>query len=135
MLHRMRYLKQITVWLFQVLLAVVMIGPGLQKFTSPAWEHMFRRWGYPDHFYLVIGAVEVVGGLALLVPRTASAGALVLVPVMIAAAITQITRGGRNGVGELVFAALLTAIAWARWPGVLAGLLARPRVGGVRRSV
>jgi uncharacterized membrane protein YphA (DoxX/SURF4 family) len=112
-----------------------MTGSGWDKFTSPAWERMFRRWGYPDHFYLVIGAVEVVAGLALLVPRTASAGAMVLIPVMIAAAITQITQGGRNGVGELVFAAVLTVIAWARWPGILRGLLSRIRAGSVRQSV
>jgi uncharacterized membrane protein YphA (DoxX/SURF4 family) len=131
----MKYIKQITLWLFQILLAVAMVGSGLQKFTSPAWEHMFRRWGYPDHFYLVVGTVEAVAGLALLLPRTASAGAVVLVPVMIAAAITQITQGGRNGVGELVFAAVLTAIAWARWPGILGGLRNRLRAGGVRQSV
>jgi putative oxidoreductase len=134
MLSRMKTrLKWIAVWLLQILLAVVMVGPGMQKFTSPAWERMFRRWGYPDQFHLVVGAVEVVAGLALLVPRFASAGAIVLVPVMIAAAITQITRGGRNGVGELVFAALLAVIAYARWPGVLSGLVAR--AGGVPRRV
>jgi uncharacterized membrane protein YphA (DoxX/SURF4 family) len=131
----MRHLKLIVLWLFQILLAVAMVGSGVEKFRSPAWERMFQRWGYPDHFYLVVGAVEVVAGLALLVPRTASAGAIVLVPVMVAAAITQITQGGRSGVGELVFAALLAAIAWGRWPGILEGLLARLRVGGVRRSV
>jgi putative oxidoreductase len=129
----MTRLKWIGLWLLQILLALVMVGPGLQKFTSPAWERMFRRWGYPDHFYLVVGAVEVVAGLALLVPRFASAGAIVLVPVMVAAAITQMTRGGRNGVGELVFAALLAIVAWARWPGALSALAARAR--GVPRRV
>jgi uncharacterized membrane protein YphA (DoxX/SURF4 family) len=131
----MTYLKRVALWLFQILLAVAMTGSGVDKFTGPAWERMFRRWGYPDHFYLVVGAVEVVAGLALLVPRTASAGAIVLVPVMIAAAITQITQGGRNGVGELVFATVLTIIGWARWPGILGGLLTRLRTGGVRQSV
>lgn len=91
MLPHMTRLKWIVVWLLQILLAVVMIGPGVDKFTSPAWERMFRRWGYPDHFYLIIGAIEVVAGLALLVPRLASAGAIVLIPVMIAAALTQMT--------------------------------------------
>ena len=57
----MKYLKTGGKWLLQVLLAVVMVGPGSQKFTSPTWERMFRTWGYPDGFYLVIGAVEVVG--------------------------------------------------------------------------
>jgi putative oxidoreductase len=131
----MRHVKRIAIWLLQVLLAAAMTGSGMDKFTSPAWERMFRRWGYPDHFYLVVGAVEVVAGLALLVPRTASAGAIVLVPVMIAAAITQIARGGRNGVGELVFAAVLTLIAWARWPGILGKLLSHRRATRLRPTV
>ena len=48
-------------WVLQAVVAVLMVGPGLQKFTSSTWERMFRAWGYPDGFYLVIGAIEVVG--------------------------------------------------------------------------
>jgi putative oxidoreductase len=114
----MARLKIIGLWILQVLLAVVMIGPGWQKFTSPVWERMFRVWGYPEHFYLVIGGIEVAGGLCLLVPRLAAYGAAVLVPVMLGAAFTQILRGGRSGVGEFVFAALLAIVAWVRWRGM-----------------
>jgi uncharacterized membrane protein YphA (DoxX/SURF4 family) len=76
---------------------------------------MFRVWGYPDHFYLVIGAIEVAGGLCLLVPRLAAYGAATLVLVMLGAGLTQVLRGGRNGVGEFVFALLLALVAVARW--------------------
>jgi uncharacterized membrane protein YphA (DoxX/SURF4 family) len=92
-----------------------MAGPGSQKFTSPTWERMFRTWGYPDGFYLVIGAVEVVGGIGLLIPKVASASAIVLAVVMAGAAATQIFRGGRNGVGEIVFLVLLLVVAALRW--------------------
>jgi putative oxidoreductase len=111
----MKYLKIGATWLLTLLLAVVMVGPGSQKFTGPTWERMFRTWGYPDGFYLVIGAVEVIGGIALLIPRVASYSAIVLAVVMIGAAATQILRGGRNGVGEIVFATLLCALAAIRW--------------------
>ena len=94
----MKWVRTIGTWLLQVLLAVVMVGPGFQKFTGPTWERMFRAWGYPDKFYLVIGAIEVVGGVLLLVPKLASYSAMVLSAVMIGAAATQILRGGRNGV-------------------------------------
>ena len=104
----------IVLWIVSGLLAVVMIGPGLQKFTSPVWERMFRVWGYPDGFYLVIGAIEVVGGIGLLIPRIASYCAASLSVVMIGAAITQIAKGGRTGVGEIVFAMLLAIVAYAR---------------------
>ena len=111
----MKYLKIGGTWILTLLLAVLMAGPGSQKFTSPTWERMFRTWGYPDGFYLVIGAVEVTGGIGLLIPRIASYSAIVLAVVMIGAAATQILRGGRNGVGEIVFALLLCAIAAIRW--------------------
>jgi putative oxidoreductase len=111
----MKYLKVGGTWILTLLLAVVMIGPGSQKFTSPTWERMFRTWGYPDGFYLVIGAIEVVGGIGLLIPRIASYCAITLAIVMLGASATQILRGGRNGVGEIVFALLLAAIAWIRW--------------------
>lgn len=109
----MRKAKAIGVWLIQALMAVAMAGTGVQKFTVPAWERMFRVWGYPDHFYLVIGAVEVIGGVALLVPRLATPAAVILMVVMVAAAITRLTNGG-SAVGELVFFALLGLIAWSR---------------------
>jgi putative oxidoreductase len=111
----MKYVRTGATWLLQVLLALLMAGPGWQKFTSPVWERMFRAWGYPDGFYLVIGSVQVVGGILLLVPRVASYSAIVLAVVMAGAAATQIVRGGRNGVGEIVFMSLLIAIAALRW--------------------
>jgi uncharacterized membrane protein YphA (DoxX/SURF4 family) len=111
----MKYLKVGGTWVLTILLAVLMAGPGSQKFTSNTWERMFRRWGYPDGFYLVIGAVEVIGGIALLIPRTASYSAIVLAIVMIGASATQVLKGGRNGIGELVFAGLLILIAIIRW--------------------
>lgn len=111
----MTRLKTIGIWLLQIFLAVLMVGPGAQKFTSPVWQRMFRTWGYPDHFYLVIGAIEVVAGIGLLVPKVASASAITLMVVMAGAAVTQITRGGRDGVGELVFCTLLGVVALVRW--------------------
>jgi uncharacterized membrane protein YphA (DoxX/SURF4 family) len=112
----MTRLKTIGLWLLQALLAFVMFMSGIEKFTAPAWERMFRVWGYPDHFYLVIGAIEAIAGLGLLVPKVATASASTLVIVMCGAAYTQITaRAGRNGVGEIVLATLLAIVAYARW--------------------
>ena len=78
----MKYLRIGGKWLLQLALAVLMAGPGTSKFTGPTWERMFRVWGYPDGFYLVIGAVEVVGGICLLIPKLASYSAIVLAVVM-----------------------------------------------------
>jgi putative oxidoreductase len=111
----MKSLKIGATWILTLLLAAVMVGPGMQKFTSPTWQRMFRTWGYPDGFYLVIGALEVAGGIGLLIPRLTSYCAIMLSVVMLGASATQILRGGRNGIGEIVFAVLLAALAWIRW--------------------
>jgi uncharacterized membrane protein YphA (DoxX/SURF4 family) len=110
----MKTLQVVGVWVLQALMALVMIGSGIEKFTGPMWQRMFRVWGYPEHFYLVIGAIETVAGLGLLIPRVATPSAILLMVVMAGAAVTQITRGGRNGVGEIVFFVLLGVVAYAR---------------------
>ena len=51
-----------------------------------------------------------------MIPRIASYCAASLSVVMIGAAITQIALGGRNGVGEIVFATLLAIVAYVRRP-------------------
>ena len=129
----MTRVKTIGTWLLQIFLAVLMVGPGMQKFTSPVWQRMFRTWGYPDHFYLVIGAVQVVAGIGLLVPKLASASAITLMVVMAGAAVTQMTRGGRNGVVELVLVALLGVIARVRWRD--AAWLRRSAMGNPKEGV
>jgi uncharacterized membrane protein YphA (DoxX/SURF4 family) len=111
----MKYLKIGGTWILTLLLAVLMVGAGSQKFTSSTWQRMFRTWGYPEGFYLVIGAIEVAGGIGLLIPRAASYCAITLSIVMVGASATQVLRGGRNGVGEVVFALLLGVLAWIRW--------------------
>ena len=108
----------VMLWVVTLLVTVAMVGPGVQKFTGPTWQRMFRAWGYPEHFYLVIGAIEVLGGIGLLVPRLASACAVVLMIVMAGAAATHLLHG-QTPVGDCVFMAMLGVVAFARWPGVL----------------
>lgn len=110
----MKKLQIVGLWLLQAFMAMVMVGSGIEKFTGPMWQRMFRVWGYPEHFYLVIGAIETVAGLGLLIPRIATPAAILLMVVMAGAAVTQITRAGRSGVGEIVFFVLLGVIAYAR---------------------
>ena len=101
-----------------LLVTVAMVGPGVQKFTGPTWQRMFRVWGYPEHFYLVIGTIEVLAGIGLLMPRLASACAVVLMIVMAGAAATHLLHG-QDPTGDCVFFLLLGIVAYGRWPGVL----------------
>jgi uncharacterized membrane protein YphA (DoxX/SURF4 family) len=89
---------------------------GGSKFRGPAWQRMFARWGYPDHFYLVIGVIEVIAALALLVPRTAAPAALALIVVMIGAGLTHILHDEAHRLPQIaVMSAMLIAVAYGRW--------------------
>jgi uncharacterized membrane protein YphA (DoxX/SURF4 family) len=115
----MKRARTVVLWIVTILAAAVMVGPGVQKFTSPVWQRMFRVWGFPEHFYLAIGIIEVVAGIGLLVPRAASASAITLMAVMAGAFVTRVTHGN-SGVGEIVFMTMLGIVAYCRWPGILA---------------
>jgi len=117
----MRMIGGIGLWLCQVVLAAMFIGAGARKFGSPMWARMFARWGYPDHFYLVIGAIEVAAAVGLLVPRLAGYSALTLLVVMAGAGMTHLVHGELQRLTQIaVMSALLAIVAYARWRGVRA---------------
>lgn len=76
----------ILVWAASVVVALGIGLAGIAKFVGPGhWQELFRSWGYPQWFSLVVGALEIAGGIALLIPRLALYGALVLGAVMLGA--------------------------------------------------
>jgi len=109
----MKKAKTIFVWVLQALLCLQFTLVGTGKFMDRVWEPRFRHWGYPEHFYQVIGALELLGGLSLLIPRLAGYGAAVLIVIMIGAAATHLVHEERwtSPVFPLV---LLSVVAAAR---------------------
>jgi putative oxidoreductase len=112
----MQRVGRIALWVCQAVPALVFLFAGTAKFTSPLWPRMFARWGYPDHFYLVIGMVEVAAGVALLVPRLAAPASLVLLVVMAGAGLTHLVHDELRRMPEiLVISTLLAIVAYGRW--------------------
>ncbi|HEY7497558.1 MAG TPA: DoxX family protein [Vicinamibacterales bacterium] len=106
---------RVALWVCQAALALAFLAAGAGKFTSPMWPRMFARWGYPDHFYLVVGAVEVAAGAALLVPRLATPASLVLLVVMLGAGATHVAFNEHQRLLQIVVMSLmLGAIAYGR---------------------
>jgi uncharacterized membrane protein YphA (DoxX/SURF4 family) len=105
-------------WALTGLLACLYILAGSMKFLSPEAAKQFEAFGYPDWFRVLIGAVEVGGALALLVPRAAfyAAGAL---GVVMAGAVGTLLRAGEGAqaVVPLVLFGLLALVAYARRRG------------------
>ena len=82
-------------------------------------EH-FAHWGYPQWFRLVVGAVEVAGGAALLVPRFAFIAACALAINMTGEVYTELFRGeAPRALFPLVLLILLSLVAYARRAGVI----------------
>ena len=117
----------VALWIVQGLLALVFLFAGGVKFVMPG-EEMAAGTPFPGVFYRFIGACEVAGALALILPGLlrikpgltplAAAG---LTGIMIGA--TVLTALGMGGVGvepimaviPLVIGALAAFVAYGRW--------------------
>jgi putative oxidoreductase len=73
-------------WVASILAALGIGLAGITKFAAAAhWQDLFTGWGFPQWFLPVVGALEIAGAVALLIPRLSLYGALVLGSVMIGA--------------------------------------------------
>jgi len=131
----MRFVKTagtILLWIVQILAALAFVAIGVAKFARPAWATMFARWGYPDGFYMVIGALELLGGVLLLVPRVTSYAAALLGVILVAATTTLVLHG-ESVRPPLLWLVVMVLLAWAR-----SGRAWRPRfrdVGQLAKQV
>lgn len=102
--------------ILRALLAAVFVLAGVLKLAAVEFEvRSFAHFGYAPWFMYAIGALELLGGLALLARRSAALAALVLAAVMVGAAASHLLAG--DGVAmalpALVLLALLMAVAAA----------------------
>ena len=122
----LRMVGTVALWIVQILAAAAFVAIGLAKFASPEWARNFERWGYPDGFYLVIGALEVGGAILLLVPKLSSYAAVLLGAIMVGAAATHALHNEAARVSApLMWLAVVALVGVARrrraWrPGVRA---------------
>jgi uncharacterized membrane protein YphA (DoxX/SURF4 family) len=103
-------------WLIACFLAWVFFRQGLAKFSSTSgWATAFRVWHYPDWFRIAVGVAEVAAAGLVLIPRTAFAGGLLIVGVMLGAMGTHVYWGNPGQVTSEVLPLLLgTLLALGR---------------------
>ena len=97
-------------WALRAGIALAFVIFGLEKFPSSPesmWPEMFRQIGVGQWFRYFTGAVEVLGGVLVLVPRTVSWGLAVLCCTMAGAALLWIFVLGQAGNSVIPFAFLI----------------------------
>jgi len=111
----MNRLRSVGLWVFTLLLSAFFAVQGFVKLAgSPAWVSRFRGWGYPDHFYLVVGSAELLGAVLLLIPGLARFGALLLMVIMAGAAVTHILHREPQVMTTIVLLVLLSLVLYLR---------------------
>ncbi|MEU3982768.1 DoxX family protein [Streptomyces sp. NPDC026672] len=101
----------------QIVLALFYAGASaLPKLIAhPSAVESFDRMGWGSAGMYTIGALELAGAVALLVPRLQSVAAVALSALMVGAFIVQLTAfDGQNAATPLILIVPLALIAWAR---------------------
>lgn len=112
----MSKLRNITTWVFTVLLALAFLGAGFAKASGQEMMiQSFTSFGLPDWFRVTIGVLEVLGGLLLLYPKTTGLSAFGLSIIMIGAIACHVMFTPLvEALGATVFFILLTYIYLTR---------------------
>jgi putative oxidoreductase len=114
--------------LLRISLGVMWMAHALLKFfvfTLPGTAQFFQSVGFPGFLAYPVFAVELVGGLALVLGIYARQAALALVPVMVAAASVHIGNGwlhtnAGGGWEYPVFLCVMSVVSWLVGDGALA---------------
>ena len=108
----------IAAWGLQALLALAFLAAGGSKLAgAQPMVESFAKIGIGQWFRVLTGLLEVVGAVALLVPRAAFLGSLVLGCVMVGAVVAHLTVLGGTPVPPAVLLALTGVVAYVRRPG------------------
>ena len=84
---------EITQWIIRAAVAFVFVSSGLEKFSiGPAqeWIRIFARIGLGDWFRYLTGAMEIAGGVLLVIPSTTRVGVALLVTCMLGAIVCHV---------------------------------------------
>lgn len=101
-------------WILQGGAALMFLLAGSLKLSGvPEMVATFDAIGFGQWFRYTTGAIEVVAAIALLLPRTAVFGALLLVPTMVGAVVTHLVIGGPIAPAAVLLG-VTSVIAWAR---------------------
>jgi uncharacterized membrane protein YphA (DoxX/SURF4 family) len=107
-------------WMLQIAAAAIFLFAGSKKLMAdPQMVVVFAKVGIGQWFRLLTGMLEVGGGIALLVPRTAAFAAVLLALVMVGAVIAHVTVLGGSPALAVMLLVVCAGIAWLRRVGLM----------------
>jgi uncharacterized membrane protein YphA (DoxX/SURF4 family) len=110
-----RHPARIALWVTQVILAALFLMAGGSKLAgAPAMVGLFKAIGIGQWFRYVTGTIEIVSAIALLIPKAAIFGAMLLVPTMIGAIMTNILIVHASPAVPLFLLVGVAVVAWVR---------------------
>jgi putative oxidoreductase len=105
----------VALWLTQGGLAALFLMAGGSKLAGvPAMVSLFAAVGLGQWFRYVTGVIEVGSGIALLVPSGAIFGAMLLVPTMVGAIVTNVFIVHASPAMPILLLFGTAAVVWAR---------------------
>ncbi|MFC3494638.1 DoxX family protein [Glycomyces rhizosphaerae] len=106
----------ITLWVLQILLGAFMIvASGTPKlFGVEAAAEGFDLIGWGDWFMYLVGALEIAGGVGLLIPRLSGLAAIGLSLLMVGAAIFNVAVLDYPVITPLLLLVFFAFVAWGR---------------------
>ena len=109
--------RGISLWILTGLVALAFAGAAISKLAgSDMMIETFARWGLPTWFMYLTGVVEVIGVVALMVPRVSGLGALWLGVEMVVGVGVHWTNSEfvPRSIPAIVLIVLLAFIAYKR---------------------
>lgn len=102
-------------WVLAVAAAAMFLMAGYKKLSGdPMMIQVFDGVGLGQWFRYLTGALEVTGGIGLLVPRVSPFAALMLAIVMVGAIMAHLFRIGGNPLPAVLLLAACLGVTWLR---------------------
>ena len=104
--------QSVLIWALRVLLAVVFLSEGLDKFSERRrWLRIFEEIGFGQWFRYFTGVIEVVAAVMLVIPKTTLVAVALLVGTMLGAILVHVFVmgiGPQTGFVVILIALLIT---------------------------
>ena len=92
----MKRLRQTGLWMSSIFLAFVFVAVGLSKLegsSATRWAQRFLSWGYLAGSQYVVGAIEIIAGIAMVIPPLRKVAAGIVMVIMAGALYTHVRHG------------------------------------------